>query len=57
VTELRPELGAEADTFTAETVLAWNVDWTNFTDEYPDITGTADQWTRRLALTLDRAWP
>jgi hypothetical protein len=30
---LRPELGPEADTFTPETVLAWNVDWTNFTDE------------------------
>jgi hypothetical protein len=53
---LRAELGSEADTFTAESVLAWKVDWTNFTDEYPGITGTADQWTRRLALALDRAW-
>ena len=53
---IRPELGAEADTFTAESVLAWNVDWINFTDEYPGITGTPDQWTRRLALALDRAW-
>lgn len=53
---LTPELGTEADTFTAETVLSWQVDWTNFTDEYPGVTGTAAQWTRRLALALDRAW-
>ncbi|MEU3453533.1 nucleotidyl transferase AbiEii/AbiGii toxin family protein [Micromonospora sp. NPDC006766] len=53
---MRPELGAEADTFTAETVLSWRVDWTNFTDEYPGIAGTAKQWTRRLALALDQAW-
>lgn len=52
----RPELGAEADTFTAETVLSWQVDWDNFTDECPGITGTAEQWTRRLALALDHAW-
>ncbi|GGR87384.1 hypothetical protein GCM10010169_34540 [Micromonospora fulviviridis] len=53
---MRPELGAEADTFTAETVLSWQVDWTNFTDEYPGIAGTAEEWTRRLALALDHAW-
>ncbi|WP_243706020.1 hypothetical protein [Micromonospora sp. KC721] len=53
---MRPELGAEADTFTAETVLSWQVDWTNFTDEYPETTGTAERWTDRLALALDRAW-
>ncbi|MGW3607331.1 nucleotidyl transferase AbiEii/AbiGii toxin family protein [Micromonospora sp. NPDC005161] len=53
---MRPELGAEADTFTAETVLSWEVDWSNFTDEYSGITGTAEQWTRRLALALDHAW-
>ncbi|ROO59045.1 nucleotidyltransferase AbiEii toxin of type IV toxin-antitoxin system [Micromonospora sp. Llam0] len=53
---MRPELGVEADTFTAETVLSWQVDWTNFTDEYPAITGTAEQWTRRLALALEQAW-
>ncbi|SCL21676.1 Nucleotidyl transferase AbiEii toxin, Type IV TA system [Micromonospora pallida] len=53
---MRPELGAEADGFTAETVLSWQVDWTNFADEYPAVTGTAEQWTRRLALALDRAW-
>ena len=53
---IRPELGVEADTFTAETVLSWQVDWSNFTDEYPGISGTAEQWTRRLALALDQAW-
>ncbi|RLK09765.1 nucleotidyltransferase AbiEii toxin of type IV toxin-antitoxin system [Micromonospora sp. M71_S20] len=53
---MRPELGAEADGFTAETVLSWQVDWTNFTDECPGITGTAEQWARRLALALDHAW-
>ncbi|BCJ69436.1 hypothetical protein [Polymorphospora rubra] len=53
---IRPELGAEAEAFTAETVLSWQVDWTNFTDEYPTVTGTAEQWARRLALALDRAW-
>ncbi|SCL70861.1 Nucleotidyl transferase AbiEii toxin, Type IV TA system [Micromonospora citrea] len=53
---MRPELGAEADTFTAETVLSRQVDWTNCTDEYPGVTGTAEQWSRRLALALDRAW-
>lgn len=53
---MRAELGAEADTFTAETVLSWQVDWTNFTDECPAITGTAEQWIRRLALALDGAW-
>lgn len=53
---MRPELGAEADTFTAETVMSWQVDWSNFTDEYAGIRGTAEQWTRRLALALDHAW-
>lgn len=53
---MRPELGTEADLFSAETVLSWQVDWTNFTDEYPHVTGTAEQWIRRLALALDRAW-
>ncbi|MGI5145385.1 nucleotidyl transferase AbiEii/AbiGii toxin family protein [Plantactinospora sp. CA-294935] len=53
---MRDELGAEADAFTAETVLGWDVDWANFVDEYPGVTGTAAQWTNRLALALDRAW-
>ncbi|NYT94262.1 hypothetical protein [Salinispora sp. H7-4] len=42
--------------FTAEAVLSWYVDWTNFTDECPAVTGTVEQWIRRLALALDRAW-
>jgi hypothetical protein len=53
---IRPELGAEAETFTAMTVLTWKVDWKNFADEHPSIPGTAGQWLRRLALALDRAW-
>ncbi|MER7282774.1 nucleotidyl transferase AbiEii/AbiGii toxin family protein [Dactylosporangium sp. NPDC000244] len=53
---LRPELGAEADTFCAESVLALTVDWPNFTDEYPWAGGTAEPWRWRLALALERAW-
>ncbi|MFG1674621.1 nucleotidyl transferase AbiEii/AbiGii toxin family protein [Micromonospora sp. NPDC049282] len=53
---MRPELGADADAFTAETVLSWDVDWTNFTDECPGVVGTGEQWLKRLALALDRAW-
>ncbi|MEN3612398.1 nucleotidyl transferase AbiEii/AbiGii toxin family protein [Plantactinospora sp. ZYX-F-223] len=53
---MRDELGAEADAFTAETVLGWDVDWANFVDEYPGVAGSAPQWTNRLALALDRAW-
>ncbi|MGA3489271.1 nucleotidyl transferase AbiEii/AbiGii toxin family protein [Micromonosporaceae bacterium DT55] len=51
---LRPEHGAEADDFTAESVLAWDVDWAEFVGEYPAIPGTAAHWRRRLALALDR---
>ncbi|WP_370944992.1 hypothetical protein AB5J62_38685 [Amycolatopsis sp. cg5] len=36
----------------AESVLAWNVDWPNFVDEYPSITGGAEQWQHRLAPAL-----
>ncbi|MFJ8582549.1 nucleotidyl transferase AbiEii/AbiGii toxin family protein [Micromonospora sp. NPDC093277] len=50
---LRPELGAEADDFTVESVLAWNVDWGNFLDEYPGVSGDVEAWKRRLALALD----
>lgn len=52
---MRPELGDDADRFTAATVLSWtDVDWRNFTDAYPGINGTATDWLRRLALALDR---
>lgn len=53
---LRAELGDEADAFAPESVLAWAVDWTNFTDEYRTITGTLDHWATRLAVALDQAW-
>ena len=43
---IRPELGAEADTFTARAVLSWEVDWANFTDEYPSVTGDGEVWKR-----------
>ncbi|WP_344128443.1 nucleotidyl transferase AbiEii/AbiGii toxin family protein [Luedemannella flava] len=53
---MRAELGNEANDFTAETVLSWDIDWTNFTDEYPGIDGDAESWRRRLARALERAW-
>jgi hypothetical protein len=53
---LRPELGAAADDFTAAEVLRWDVDWRNFTDEYPAVGGTAEEWLRRLATVLDQSW-
>jgi hypothetical protein len=53
---LRPELGAEADDFRAESVLRWSVDWRNFRKEYPRATGEAEQWQRRLALALARSF-
>jgi hypothetical protein len=52
---IRPELGDEADMFDAESVLMWCVDWDNFTDEYPGVDGTCEQWLRRLAIALERA--
>ncbi|MFB9544580.1 hypothetical protein [Micromonospora sagamiensis] len=45
---------ARRDAFTAESPLGWDVDWTNFTDEYPGVPGDAETWKRRLALALDR---
>ncbi|GAA1378900.1 nucleotidyl transferase AbiEii/AbiGii toxin family protein [Catellatospora chokoriensis] len=53
---LRPELREEADAFTAQSVLEWDVDWANFTDEYPSVTGDGEAWKRRLALALHRSW-
>lgn len=53
---IRPELGDEADRFTAVTVLGWtDIDWRNLTDAYPTIDGTVTDWLRRLALALDQA--
>ncbi|WUJ69476.1 nucleotidyl transferase AbiEii/AbiGii toxin family protein [Kribbella soli] len=42
--------------FTPASVLAWDVDWRNFLDEYPWIEGTADAWKQRLALALERSF-
>jgi hypothetical protein len=53
---LRPELGAEADSFTAASVLAWSMDWENFRDEYPAVRGDASAWQERLALALARSF-
>ncbi|MFG2101020.1 nucleotidyl transferase AbiEii/AbiGii toxin family protein [Micromonospora echinaurantiaca] len=53
---LRPELGGEADDFTAASVLDWKVDWDNFTAEYPGIAGNAAVWRRRLAHALERGF-
>ena len=53
---LRPELGQEADSFTAATVLGWNVDWDNFRDEYPAVKDNAEHWQHRLALALAPAF-
>jgi hypothetical protein len=53
---LGKELGAGAVHFTPASVLAWDVDWQNFVDEYPDVTGTAKQWQQRLAESLGRTF-
>ena len=45
-----------AGTFTAERVLALQVDWANLTDEYPAVDGPAEDWRWRLALALERGW-
>ncbi len=53
---LRPELGAEADSFTAASVLAWRVDWGSFLDEYPTVGGHPTAWQQRLALALAQSF-
>ncbi|MFI5695396.1 hypothetical protein ACIA58_26315 [Kribbella sp. NPDC051586] len=42
--------------FEPASVLAWDVDWGNFLDEYPWIEGTAEAWKQRLALALERSF-
>ena len=49
---LSRELGADAETFTADRVLAWQVDWDNFVAEYPWVVGTPQQWQSRLHQAL-----
>lgn len=52
---MRPEMGAEADDFTAATVLTWtDVDWPNFTEACPAVEGTLTDWLERLARALGR---
>ncbi len=53
---LRPEIGDEADWFTAASVLRWTIDWDNFRDEYPGVQGDATAWKERLALALARSF-
>ncbi|WP_229831462.1 nucleotidyl transferase AbiEii/AbiGii toxin family protein [Actinoplanes ianthinogenes] len=56
---MRPELGDEADRFTAESVLSWpDIQWDNFFQEYPELVAEPHElpWLRRLAVALDRAW-
>lgn len=53
---IRPELGAEADSFTWESVLDLRlyVDWENFRAERPGVEGDAATWLRRLVDALAR---
>ncbi|MER7247580.1 nucleotidyl transferase AbiEii/AbiGii toxin family protein [Kribbella sp. NPDC000426] len=51
---LGPEL--KSSDFDPASVLAWDVDWRNFLDEYPWIEGTAEAWKQRLALALERSF-
>lgn len=52
---LRKEVNDPA-AFGPESVLAWNVDWRNFADEYPGVEGDAEAWQQRLALALLRSY-
>ncbi|BCY06751.1 nucleotidyl transferase AbiEii/AbiGii toxin family protein [Actinoplanes sp. L3-i22] len=56
---MRPELGGEADEFSAQSVLGWpDVQWDNFALEYPELVAEGHElpWLRRLAVALHRAW-
>ena len=44
----REELGADAELFTADRVLGWQVDWDNFHLEYPWVRGSVGDWQGRL---------
>ncbi|ONH28649.1 hypothetical protein [Pseudofrankia asymbiotica] len=55
---LRPDIGSLADDLTSNTLLALEVDWDNFRDDYPAIRGDVQAWLRRLAEALaDQAIP
>jgi hypothetical protein len=49
---LSKELGADAEAFTADRVLAWSVDWENFLVEYPWVRGSSSDWQARLHRAL-----
>jgi hypothetical protein len=36
--------------------LRWDIDWENFTQEYPQVAGTAEEWQKRLKLALSRTF-
>jgi hypothetical protein len=52
---IRPELGAQADRFTWQSLLELDVDWENFRAERPGVEGDAGPWLRRLADALARS--
>jgi hypothetical protein len=45
---LSKELGADADGFTADRILGWDVDWANFRLEYSWVRGNVADWQVRL---------
>ncbi|GIH07892.1 hypothetical protein Rhe02_59590 [Rhizocola hellebori] len=53
---LRRELGAEADSFTAASVLRWRFEWDSFLQEYPGVRGHPTTWQHRLVLALGRSF-
>ncbi|MGW2693474.1 nucleotidyl transferase AbiEii/AbiGii toxin family protein [Streptomyces sp. NPDC001296] len=54
---LRTVLGratdSRAEDFHPAAVVRWEVDWAGFQDEHPGVTGTADDWLRRLVRALE----
>lgn len=49
---MRPELGRILADWIEDDLLGLDVDWQNFRDEYPGVTGDANRWLRRLAMAL-----
>jgi hypothetical protein len=49
---MRPELGRVAGDFMGDDLLRLDVDWHNFRDEYPTVTGDVRPWLYRLATAL-----
>ena len=42
--------------FDRHSLLSWEVDWSEFTYEYPQVRGTATEWKERLACALEPLW-